>query len=157
MWLNLVFGPKKMRNVLNRMQKKISQFFSSNILIKYLEIFRENISMKNLVLLRFRSDLDLHTFQKILRKRREKSPKNFFMFFVCFRIFWNSFWSSCEHNRRIFFFKLKNIYIRGLPTLKPPGSWEVLTPHAPHQVIRPQAPNAFELNPLANWLSGITG
>ena len=49
-----------------------------------------------------------------------------------------------------------NNLLGGLRHLKPPVHGVLRTPH-PHQGLCPQAPDAFGLNILANWLAGITG
>ena len=82
--------------------KKIFSFW-------YLHIFRQKILTTNLVLLRFRSNSDLLTVQKIQKKKmRKKNSWTFFwqnlleIFFLgnlyFLRIFWKTFWSSHRQN-----------------------------------------------------------
>ena len=89
-----------MRNDLTHMQKQFSDifdFFSCNKIFIFSfwdvnEIFRPKILTKNLVVLRFHSNSDLHTFQKILWKLKINSlekknlekifPAKYFRFFL---------------------------------------------------------------------------
>ena len=60
---------------LKRMQKQFSDFFCKQNF--HLNLFRQKMLMKNLVLLQFHSNSDLHTFQKMLRKRNRDLNENF--------------------------------------------------------------------------------
>ena len=82
--LNWVVGPIRCAMFWNRCKKKIQFFLFFTYFIYYnfnfkflgLDIFRQNESTENLVLLQFRPSSELHMFQKILRKLNMKSVKN---------------------------------------------------------------------------------
>ena len=66
--VKLGFWSQKMCNDLKRMKKKHFPIFFFRLAIFSFQVSATYISTKNLVLLRFLSKSDLHTFQKILRK-----------------------------------------------------------------------------------------
>ena len=83
--VKIEFLSQKMRNDLKRVQKKNLQVFFQMYNKIFILSFRDlkDFSTKNVVLLRFRSNANLHIFPKILRKL----PEIIFDFFVFLRIF----------------------------------------------------------------------
>ena len=130
-WPYSFFGLKMCAMFWNVCKNKFPIFFSCN----------KNLILsttKNVVLLRFCSIPELHTFQEILRKPPKKFPNIFF------RISRNQFWSSHEIERR------KNYVTLNPPVTQIGGGW---IPHASRWTARPRPHMLLDWVPSANWLA----